>query len=38
VELEEAKAADGVGLRNDSTEMPWKASVSATADNRQMVV
>lgn len=35
VELEEV---DGVGLHNESTEKPRKASVPATADNRQVVV
>ena len=38
VELEEVKEADGVGLPNESAEKPRKASVSATTDNRQMVV
>ena len=35
VELEEA---DGVGLHNESTEKPRETSVSANADNQQMVV
>jgi hypothetical protein len=38
VELEEAKEGTGVGLHNASTEKPGKASVSATTDNRQVVV
>ena len=35
VELEEVT---GVGLPNESTEKPGKTSVSATTDNRQMVI
>ena len=35
VELEEV---NGVGLPNESAEKPRKASISATTDNRQMVV
>ena len=38
VELEEVKEVIGVGLPNESAEKPRKASVSATTDNRQMVV
>jgi hypothetical protein len=38
VELEEAKEVDGVGLHSESTEKPRKASVPATAGNRQMVM
>jgi hypothetical protein len=38
VELEEVKEVNGVGLHNASTEKPRKASISATAGNRQMVM